>query len=179
MVHHITNVIKEYQDRLREIPYVPKTSYRRESLGYSRDANKNFLTFLFSDQATAIQFLKDVGLIRSKTQCNSCRRDMTSYADPNVLHGFRSRCRRMVAGTRCSGSHDLCSGSRSVGHARAVTRHSATSVTFAATLPNIGDDCGARRHFWSTIMQSFLLYLRKPCAVIQHSHPCPRVITFV
>jgi hypothetical protein len=61
-VHHITNVIKKYQDGLREMPYVPKTSYRRDSLGYSIDANRNFLT--------GIQFLKDVGLIRSKVQCN-------------------------------------------------------------------------------------------------------------
>jgi hypothetical protein len=132
MVHHITNVIKEYQDILREMPYVPKSPYRRDSLGYSGDANKNFLAFLFSDQPTGIQFLKDVGLIRNKVQCNFCGRDMISYADPNVLHGFRSRCPRMVAGT-------MCSGCRSIRHARAVNRHSATSVTFAALPPNIAD----------------------------------------
>ena len=45
--------------------------------------------FLFSDQATGIQFLKDVGLIRSKVQCNSCGRDMTWYAEPNIPDGFR------------------------------------------------------------------------------------------
>jgi len=32
--------------------------------------NKMFLTFLFSDQAIAITFLKDVGLLRCKVQCN-------------------------------------------------------------------------------------------------------------
>jgi hypothetical protein len=32
-----------------------------------------------------VQFLKDVGLIRNKVQCNSCGRDMTSYADPSVI----------------------------------------------------------------------------------------------
>jgi hypothetical protein len=47
MVHHITNVIKEYHENLREIPYIPKTSYQRDSLGYCGDANKTFLTFLF------------------------------------------------------------------------------------------------------------------------------------
>jgi hypothetical protein len=31
-----------------------------------------------------VQFLKDVGLIRNKVQCNSCGRDMTSYPDPSV-----------------------------------------------------------------------------------------------
>jgi hypothetical protein len=62
MVYYITNVINEYQDRLREMPYVPKTSYRRHSLGYSGDANKNFRMFLFSDKAAGIQFLKSVEL---------------------------------------------------------------------------------------------------------------------
>ena len=36
------------------------------------------INFLFSDRAVGLQFLKDVGLIRSKVQCNSCGRDMTA-----------------------------------------------------------------------------------------------------
>ena len=70
MVHHISEVIKEYQDKLREMPYDPKTSYQRDSLGYCDDANKTFLTFQSSNSAIGIQFLKDSGLIRSKVQCN-------------------------------------------------------------------------------------------------------------
>jgi hypothetical protein len=75
MVHHISNVIKENQDKLREMPYVPKTSYQRDSLGYCGNANKTFLVYLFSNSAICIRFLKDAGLIRSKVQCNSCGRD--------------------------------------------------------------------------------------------------------
>jgi hypothetical protein len=54
MVHRITSVIKEYQDRLREMPYVPKTSFERESLGFCGEANKLFLTFLLSNQAIGL-----------------------------------------------------------------------------------------------------------------------------
>jgi len=36
MVYYITNVIKEYQNRLREMPYVPKISYRRHFAGIFR-----------------------------------------------------------------------------------------------------------------------------------------------
>ena len=36
---HISNVIKEYLDKLREMPHVPKTSYQRDSLGFCGDAN--------------------------------------------------------------------------------------------------------------------------------------------
>ena len=67
------------------MPYVPETSFRRDSLGYCGDANKLFLTFLFSDHAIGLQFLKDVGLIRSKVQCNSCGFDMTWHADQRDL----------------------------------------------------------------------------------------------
>ena len=47
MVQRITTVVKEYQDKLREIPYDPKTSFERESLGFCGEANKLFMTFLF------------------------------------------------------------------------------------------------------------------------------------
>jgi hypothetical protein len=51
--------------------YIPKTSYQRDSLRYYSDENNNFITFLFSEEAIGIQFLKDAGLIRGKVQCNS------------------------------------------------------------------------------------------------------------
>ena len=60
---NVSNIIKEYQDRLREIPYVPKTSFRRDLLGYCGNANKLFLiepgTTLSSDCWAAYQ---DIGL---------------------------------------------------------------------------------------------------------------------
>ena len=52
---------------------------------------KIFFTFLLSDQATGIQFLMDVELIRTKVQCKSCGRDMTWYAEPQyiqIVSGF-------------------------------------------------------------------------------------------
>jgi hypothetical protein len=72
MVHHKSNFIKEYQDKPHEMPFVPKTSHQRDSLGYCGDTNKTFLTFLFNNSAVSIQFLKDAGLFRRKMQCNSC-----------------------------------------------------------------------------------------------------------
>ena len=111
MVQQITNIVKDYQYRVQELPYVPATSFRRDSLGYPGDANKLFLTFLFCDRNIGMQFLKDVGLICSKVQCNSCGRDMTWYADPSKLDDFKWRCRRMVAETRCSGSRSIRHGS--------------------------------------------------------------------
>ena len=69
----MTTFIKEYQDKMREMPYVPKTSFQRESLGFCGKANKLFLTFLFSNRAIGLRFPKDVRLIRSKVECNLCR----------------------------------------------------------------------------------------------------------
>jgi len=128
MLPWITNIIKDYQDRVRELPYVPTTYFRWDSLGYPGDVNKLFLTFLFSDRNINIQFLKDVGLIRSKVQCNSCGRDMTWYADPSNLDGFRWRCHRMVVGTGCYGSRYI--RHRSWFHGSNLTLHKVLYLTY-------------------------------------------------
>jgi hypothetical protein len=65
MVQRTTTIIKDYQDRLCETPYIPKTSFQQDLLGFSGDMNKTFLAFLFSDHTTGLQFLKVVGLICS------------------------------------------------------------------------------------------------------------------
>ena len=64
MVNQVKWEISKYQRRL-EMPFVPRSSFGRASLGEDGDPNKLFLTYLFSDMDHGIQFLKDVGLIRS------------------------------------------------------------------------------------------------------------------
>ena len=73
--------------------------------------NRYFLMYLFCEQSMAIQFLQDIGLLRSKMQCNTCGRDMTWSADRNITEGFRWRCHRSVAGTRCNQSVSIKFGS--------------------------------------------------------------------
>jgi hypothetical protein len=46
--------------------FVPRSSFGRASLGKDDGVNKLFLTYLFIDMDLGIQFLMDVGLIRSK-----------------------------------------------------------------------------------------------------------------
>ena len=139
MVHHRSNIIKEYQDKLREMPYVPKTSYQRDSLGYCGDANKTFLTFLFSNRDIGIQFLKDAGLTRSKVQCDSCGRD-----------------RRHVTSSCSSPEHYSISRLR---YARPVTRQSSTSAMFSLPPLNFAEITLSRMSaapaaiFWPTFQQ--------------------------
>jgi len=90
-----------------KMPYVPKTSYGHASL-VDDEANKPFLTFLFSDTDLGIQFLKDVALLCSKVPCNICGRDMTWCAEPKLKDGFRWRCRRTAA--------VICSETKSIRH---------------------------------------------------------------
>jgi hypothetical protein len=76
-------VVKDYEKRLRMIPFVPKTLYGRKIL--REDGGPNvFLAFLFCDHGVVIQFLKHMGLLRSKVKCNTCRRDVTWSAQPNI-----------------------------------------------------------------------------------------------
>ena len=85
--------------------------FRRAMLREDGGPNKIFLTYFFCDQAIAIQFLKDVGLIPSEAHCSICGRDMTWSAQPNILEGFRWRCRRKVDGVKCSESMSIKHGS--------------------------------------------------------------------
>ena len=59
-------VVAEYEERLRAIQYVPKFLYGRGLLCAYCAPNRIFLTCLVSDMALAIEFMKDVGWIRSK-----------------------------------------------------------------------------------------------------------------
>ena len=77
MVQRINEVFAKYQDRLREMQSLPRLSYGRGLQCRDGAPNRMFLTCLFCHHELAIQFLKDVGLIQSKVQCNTCERDMT------------------------------------------------------------------------------------------------------
>jgi hypothetical protein len=73
--------------------------------------NRMFLTFLFSEQAMAMEFLKDVGLLRSKVQCNNCGRDMKWSVDSRIPEGFLWRYRKRVGGAMCNESLSIKHGS--------------------------------------------------------------------
>jgi hypothetical protein len=56
MVDQIKSVIAKYQERLLEMSFVPPSSFGREMLGKDGDANKLFLTFLYSDRDLGSSF---------------------------------------------------------------------------------------------------------------------------
>jgi len=73
--------------------------------------NAIFFTCLFCDEPMALEFLQDVGLLRSKEQCNTCGEDMTWSVDSSGTDGYLWRCRRRTGGTRCSDSRSIKHGS--------------------------------------------------------------------
>ena len=111
MVQKIVDIVKEYELRLQGMLIVPKLSFGRPMLREDCGPNRMFLTFLFSEQAMAMEFLKDVGLLRSKVQCSNCGRDMKWSVDSNIPEGFRWRCRRRVGGAMCNESLSIKHGS--------------------------------------------------------------------
>jgi len=88
MVEHVLQVTSDYEKRL----------------GF-------FLMYLFCDQANAIRFLREIGLLRLTMLCNTCGRDMTCCADSSVPKGFRWRCHTRFAGVRCRQSVSIKFGS--------------------------------------------------------------------
>lgn len=91
MVAPILNLVTDYEERQRK-QYVPRFSYGRCMLRDDGGSNRLFLNYLFTDQAMTIQFPQELGLLRSKGQCNTCGRDMQWFADSNLPEGFCWRC---------------------------------------------------------------------------------------
>jgi hypothetical protein len=67
MVDNITTVVNDYEERLRRMEVVPLFSYERRMLRLDGAPNWAFF-FTFKDHALAIEFLKDIGLIRRTMQ---------------------------------------------------------------------------------------------------------------
>ena len=72
MAENIMQVTLEYEERLQRCEYIPRFSCGRQMLKNDGDQNRFFLIHLFCEQSLAIQFLKDIGLLQSKVQCNTC-----------------------------------------------------------------------------------------------------------
>jgi len=111
MVTHILQVVTEYDEHLRRMPYVARFSYRHGLLRDDGALNRFFFNYLFCDQAMTIQFMKEMGLLWSKVQCNTWGQDMMWPADSNLFEGFHWRCQRRVAGIRCNQSVSVKHGS--------------------------------------------------------------------
>jgi len=63
MVENTVRITSEYESRLAKSGYVSRFSYRRRMLRDDGDPNRYFLSFLFCEEATAIQILNDIGLL--------------------------------------------------------------------------------------------------------------------
>jgi hypothetical protein len=68
----IQQLVAGYEQRLRSTQRVALFSYGRRILRDDGGPNRFIFCNLFSDRETAIEFLKEVGLIRSKTPCKTC-----------------------------------------------------------------------------------------------------------
>jgi len=88
MVEHLLQVVTEYEELLWRNDYMPRLSYGCRMEQDDSGLNRYFLMYLFSEQSMAIEFLENVGLLRSKMQYNTCGRDVTWSADLNISEGY-------------------------------------------------------------------------------------------
>jgi len=93
MVQRLQEIVADYEEPMREMQLVPRMSYGRRLVWRNGVPNRMFLSFLFSRHELAIQFLKDVGLISSKVQCNICDLKLLSilYLSPASPTTHRTR----------------------------------------------------------------------------------------
>ena len=85
----VTSVVETYERRQNSKPYVCSTTFGRATLRATGVPNKLFLAFLFSDPDVGVQFLKDVGLIRSSMVCCKCGTQMSWCVITNRKDGYQ------------------------------------------------------------------------------------------
>ena len=88
----------------------PEVVIQTSNAGRRWWTHRMFFTCLFCDEAMALQFLQDVGLLQCKEQGNVCGADMTWSVDNSVSDGYPWQCCR-TGGTRCSDSRSIKHGS--------------------------------------------------------------------
>jgi len=78
-----------YERCLSSKLYFSSTTFGRATIGANGVPNKLFLAFLFSDPNVDVQFLKDVGLIRSSGMSCKCGSQIFWNVDTNRKDGNR------------------------------------------------------------------------------------------
>jgi len=111
IVAQMQEIIAKYEERVRSMENVPGCSYGRRMLRSDGGPNRSFFFYLFADKAMAIEFLKEIGLLRRTMQCDSCGQDMTWSVRSKLNDGYIWRCRRRVAGAACDRDTSIRHGS--------------------------------------------------------------------
>jgi hypothetical protein len=88
MVQHLQEIVTKYEERVQSMQNVPRFSHGRRMLRSDGGPNKSFFYYLFTDHAMAIEFVKDIGLLRRTMQCDSCGQDMTWSVRSKLSDGF-------------------------------------------------------------------------------------------
>ena len=86
------HIKSEYEERIRRCQYVTRLSFGRRMLRDDGGPNRYFLMYLFCEESMAVQYLKDIGLLRSKmnfTYRTTCSR---RSARQNASHPTCNSC---------------------------------------------------------------------------------------
>jgi hypothetical protein len=81
IVAHILEVVAKYEERVRSMQKVPRFSHGRRMVRADGGPNRLLFCTLFNDHDMAIEFRKEIGLLRRMMYCESCGRDMPFCCD--------------------------------------------------------------------------------------------------
>jgi hypothetical protein len=76
-MENMNQIVRQYEERVQSWPSVARLNNGRPLLTKDGAPSKSFFFYLFTDNSMAIEFLKDIGMIQRKMQCNPCHQDMT------------------------------------------------------------------------------------------------------
>jgi hypothetical protein len=90
MARSFSTLVKDYQDEMKNLSFVPKGSFGRSVVGPDGFPTTLFFGFLFSDQEKGITFLKECGLLKREMLCPTCGSNMSLWkSETNIVGGAR------------------------------------------------------------------------------------------
>ena len=82
---------KAYQNETKNLPFVPKGSFRRSVVGVDSFLTTLFFGFLFSDHEKGVKFLQECGLLKREMICPTCGSNMHLWRSDSVTDKYRWR----------------------------------------------------------------------------------------
>jgi hypothetical protein len=107
MAQSFSNVVKAYQDEMKNLPFVSKGTFGQSVVGADGFPTTLFFGFLFSDHEKAIKLLQECGVLKRETLCPTCGSNVSLWRSDSVIDKFHWRCRKGKRGQQCNATRSV------------------------------------------------------------------------
>jgi hypothetical protein len=88
MALSFSTVVHAYQDDIKDLPFIPKESFKGSVMGADGLPTNIFLGFSLLDHAIGVKFIQECGLLKGEIICHTCSSNMQLWRS-NITNEYR------------------------------------------------------------------------------------------